>query len=122
MAIDLNLDQESDDLMPELIELPVHMHKEIKRRTWWIVYIYENFMTSRMNLSSWIRNSEMRVPLPSDDVVWETTHQIRENILPEIALLTSEEDFQGGVTFENWNIGFIITVTLLICYLISKNE
>jgi hypothetical protein len=118
MAIDLSLDQDSDDLIPEFIELPVHIHKEMKRRIWWMVYIYENFMTSRMNLSSWIRTSEMNVPLPSDESIWEIHQYIqdRDQELVEIALITSEEDFQGGATFEKWNTGFIITVCFLASF------
>jgi hypothetical protein len=113
MAIDLSLDQNNDSLIPELTEIPIYMHKEIKRRIWWICYLFESFMTSRMNIGSWIRNSEMRVPLPSSEDVWTVPHYVadEDKELSQIAVMTAEEDYQGGLMFEDWNTGFLVTVS-----------
>jgi hypothetical protein len=116
MAIDMNLDQDSDDLIPELIELPVYIHKEIKRRIWWICYLFECFMSSRMNVTSWIRSSEMGVPLPSSESIWSVPQYFvdQEKELTQIAIMTSEQDYQGGLTFDDWNTGFLVTVRKFI--------
>ena len=112
MAVNLNLDQDNNVPIQQLIYLPHHFHKEIKRRIWWICYFFECLMTSRMKLKSWIRNSEMSVPLPCDENIWMDQHHEsdRDKEVTEIAIMSSEGNYQGGLTFENWNTGFLVIV------------
>jgi hypothetical protein len=55
----------------------------------------------------------MSVPLPSSEDIWTNQHYIADadKELTQIAVMTSEQDYQGGLTFDDWNTGFLVTVS-----------
>jgi hypothetical protein len=68
-----------------------------------------------MNITSWIRDSEINVPLPSNEDIW-VIHDYtfdKDMELTQIAIISSEGDYQGGLVFDNCNTGFLVIVSYL---------
>ena len=121
MALDLQLNRDSDTAIPEFQTLPIRHQREIRRRIWWLCYLADTFVSASNGKPRWIAEELLQVPLPASETIWlpgyyidpKDEKEIEEN---QVGILSSKEIFCGGILFPDYISAHIVLVRVWICF------
>jgi len=115
MALELKLNMEVDSSSKKKY---TWLEKEIRRRTWWSLYLNDRWEIARGDLC-WIQDIDCRIYPPASDEIWESISSIDDqptNELPytpnELIVVCSSSPFLEGIPFRSLFGAMILLVRL----------